>query len=347
MVGMKRLSLFLCLLIPVLVAAQGEVIFSGRIVDAVTGAAVPGMRVRIVGQGEGVTDDDGLFRIPVKKGTVEVKLELSGEWTVQYPREGKALVPMSSEARIDFEVKRLRSENAMLLQEVARLKKEGKLKTAQIDSLRQVVENSLGRFQEELARAAGSYRDSLRRSTEETAALRRKIAELTDRLEQDFIRRNKAEAVALISSELLTYLDRLKDLRDFLPHIRDVFLDSRASENFNTAVNRYNAARGPINDNREGRLASARLYWQDALTADELEEAYTLILTGIHARIILPLNNELVDHIRAAATGNMPRVAASKKAKDAADAAFKTLDYPIRELEQKISEVNVRLKGGN
>ncbi len=344
---MKRICLLLWLLIPVLVAAQDAVIFSGRIVDAATGAGVPGMRVRILGQGEGVTDDDGLFRIPIKKGTVEVKLELSSEWTVQYPREGKALVPMSSQARIDFEVKRLRSENAMLLQEVARLKKEGKLKSTQIDSLQRVVENAVGRFQDELARTAGVYRDSLRRSTEETAQLRLKITELTNRLEKDFIRRNKAEAVALISSELLTYLDRLKDLRDFLPQIRDVFLDNRASENFNTTVSRYNAARGPINDNREGRLASARLYWQDPLTADELEEAYTLILNGIHSRIILPLNNEVVENIRAAATGRMPRVAASKKAKDAADEAFKTLDYPIKELEQKIGEVNLRLKAGN
>ena len=340
---MKKWFLSALLLIPLLAYSQ-EVIFSGRIVDAATGAGVSGIRVRILDQGEGVTDDDGIFRIPLKKGTTEVQVELSKEWTVQYPREGKALVPLSSEARIEFEVKRLRSENALLLKEVERLKNEGRLKSAQIDSLRQVLEDSAAVFQERIALKTGIYQDSLRKSAVENEALRLKLSELTGQLEQTFIRRNRAEARGLISSELLAYLDRLKDLRDFLPHIRDVFLDNRASENFNKIVTRYNAAREPVNDNREARLAAARLYWPDELTEDELEEAYDLVLTDIHQRIILPLNDELVAHIRAAATGKTPRVAASKNAGKAADAAVKTLEYPISLLEQKIREVNTRLK---
>ncbi len=325
-------------------SAQRSLVFSGRIVDESSARGVPGVLVRIVGQGEDVTDDDGIFRIALRPGTAEVQLTLPVGWAVQYPRGGRAPVPASGDVQVDIEVKRLQAENQLLRQELDRLRREGRLRDAQLDSLRRAVEDSITTFENRAARAAGLYRDSLRRTEAEAAALRAEVQKLTQELEQVFIRRNKAETYGLISTELLAYVDRLKDVRDLLPGVRDAFLHPRAAEQFNATLQRYNTARNTLHDNHESRLGSVKLYWRDEPLADDLEEVYDLALEQIHRRLVLPMNDEIIGQMQAAATGRKARVSATKKARKAADRAHAALAYPIEDLEKKIREVTLQLK---
>lgn len=335
-------TFFACLLTSVL-GAQPGVVFTGRILDENTGRGIAGITVRLIGQGEDITDDQGIFRISVQPNIEQVQLELPSGWVIQYPRNGQAPVPRSANARLDVEVKQLRSQNERLLLEIGRLQREQKLKEVQIDSLQQVLEDSLALYQKRFQVRSYEYEDAARRSEAETRALEEKLAALTARLEAQFMEKNKTEIRGTVSAELLAFLDRLKDLRDFLPNFRDVFLYPQAADNFDRIVESYNQVRTPIYDHHQDRLGQVRLYWQDAVLSDDLEEVYRLILDNIHQRTILPMNGDLIQYRKDWATGRMPRVKASKKAQQRAQEIHQALAFPIQELEQKIKEVNSRL----
>jgi hypothetical protein len=69
------------LLLPVSLFAQ-EAVLSGTITDS-TGAVLPGVTIRAVHEAsgnsfEGVTDERGVYRIPVRIGVYQLKAELSG-----------------------------------------------------------------------------------------------------------------------------------------------------------------------------------------------------------------------------------------------------------------------------
>jgi len=337
------IPIVITILLNVPLDAQNGLIFSGRIVDENTGRGISGLMVRLVGQGGDITDDEGMFRIAIRINTDQVQVELPAGWEIQYPRSGQAPVLRSADAHLDIEVKRLRSQNEQLLREIDRLRDEKRLKEAQIDSLQQVLEDSLGFYQKRFQLSVNEYQDAAQRAEAETRALREKISALTAGLEDRFTKKNKAEIRGRLTSELRAYLTRLKDVRNFLPDFRDIFLYENVAKNFDGAVQRYNEARAPVYDHQEQRLAQVDLYWKDEVLNDDLKEVYTLINEKIHAQLIHPMNNDLMTYRKEVATGRRPRISATRKARARADEVSQALAFPTEELEQKIREVNNNL----
>ena len=80
--GLRRLVVVGALLaVPAMAHAQ-EAVLSGTITDS-TGAVLPGVTVRAVHEASGnnfetVTDQRGVYRIPVRVGAYQIKAELSG-----------------------------------------------------------------------------------------------------------------------------------------------------------------------------------------------------------------------------------------------------------------------------
>src|SRR5438270_12202620 len=90
------------LALPILAYAQDATI-SGTVKDN-TGGVLPGVTVTAVNEASGisfvsVTDEHGLYRIPVRAGTYKITAELSGFGTATHPGVelllGKAVAPNS------------------------------------------------------------------------------------------------------------------------------------------------------------------------------------------------------------------------------------------------------------
>lgn len=320
-----------------------DAVFRGRLIDESTDRGVPGVLVSLVGFGQKMTDDEGMFQIAITPNTDQVQIELPDGWEIRSHLDGKVLVPRSSSQFQPIRVKPVFSEYDQLRRDLARMREENRLKAVQIDSLEQLVKDSINWYRNQIKVSSYESRTETNRAAAEAETLRQKVDELTRRLEARYTELNKAELRGTVSGELLVYLDKLKDLRDFLPNFRDVFLFPQASENFDQLVTAYNEARAPIYENQQGRLAEVALYWEDPVLTDDLEEVYDLILNGIHKESVLPMNDELIGLVRAYVAGRMPRVQANRKAHKKAKTAYDTLAAPIESLEKKIGEVNGHL----
>jgi tetratricopeptide (TPR) repeat protein len=174
--------------------------------------------------------------------------------------------------------------------------------------------------------------------------LEERSSRLADSLRTASLRRNREELYAEISRDLLAYRDRLKDVRDWLPHVGDTFIAPQARDMFNDAVERYNEARNALYQAHKEQIRNARLYWESEEIAGELEAVYELALNRIHNRIVLPLNEGVVVPVRDAALGKTSRITAHKKAKKNAGKALEQLARPILELEQRTNDILSKLK---
>jgi len=346
---MKQPLLVLALLLSGWLGAQpGEaVIFRGRVVQMDTGRPLEDIRVSAPGASEALTDDEGFFNLSLPPGTTEFTLELATlGWEVAYPRRGRAVVPRSPETPVEFLVKRKENEPAALRAQIRRLESEGRLKDEQLDSLQQILRDTVRAIQARYAREVASSSDSLEQMAARKATLESRVAELTAQLEAGFLKRNREEVFEGLSRELLVFTDKLKDLRDKLKpdFMRTVTRSPESLAQLNEAVSAYNGARNALYEAHESRLQQVRLYWERELLTYQLEEIYRLALDHIHRDTILPLNDGAFKKLRDAALGEAPRVAAQKAATKQGKAAFNALEIPIRELEADIASFTERLR---
>lgn len=338
-------ALLLCCGLP---AQPGEPVpFRGRVVHLETNRPLSGLQVSAPGASEALTDDEGLFTLILPPETTEFTLEIaSAGWEVHYPRQGRAAVPRSLQTPVEFLVKELRSENAALRAQVARLKREGRLRASQLDSLQQILRDTVQAMEDRFARKNASRSDSLQAVARQKAELEQRLAELSARLEAGYLKRNREEVYDSLSRELLVYVDKLKDLRDKLKpgFMRSVTLSPGSLEQLRQATDAYNRARNALYNAHDSRIQQVGLYWERELLTYQLEEIYQLALDRIHRDIILPLNDGAFKQLRDAALGQAPRLAAQKAATREGKAAFNALDIPIRELERDIAAFTERLR---
>lgn len=321
-------------------AQQGDpIVFQGRILNQQTGQPLAGVEVRIIGAGSAITNDDGVFRIPLPRNMTSVKVELPSGWAVVIPEAGQAPVPMDHSYLTPFLIKQLQSRIDQLERTVTRLERENKLKQGQIDSLQQTVADSARLWREQL--------DRLRLSkTAQEDSLRQRIDRLSAALESGAIRDNKRIAYRAVSSELLHFESALKDLRDALPYVQNAFLSPGAMEEFNRQVKKYNAAWDSLYRYRADRIDQVRKYWEQPELTTRTEQVYQLALDRIHRDIVLPARDGITGEMAAYATGQKPRLTAQKQAKKAAVKLLSQLHVPIQELENAIATLNQGLAVG-
>lgn len=318
---------------PMLSLAQ-DFILTGRILDVKTQKGVSNITVKVVGYSQGQTDDEGVFRIAIPNKLTTVKLEVAGGYKSLLNSE--IPVPKSSDAMIQMLVEKLANENDLLQKEVARLKTQNKLKSDQIKSLQTAVEDSLRTYQKKIEKLRLS-------NSAERDSLLRLVAQLTDAIEGDYVLKNKRESYQSISTNLLTYVTRLKDLRDWLTHAEDVLLSQQAMNNFNKILQAYNESRDILFTKQADYKDQVQKYWEKEVLSDDLQELFDFALKDIHDTVILPLNDSLLKPIGDFYTGKMSRLAAQKKVKKQATATNGQLLLPIKELERRVTEFNQAL----
>ncbi len=314
-----------------------EVLFRGRLLEEGTDRSLAGLWVRAPGSDGDVTNDEGLFRLVLPPGTSVVQVEVPAGWAIAYPRNGRAPVPESSEVYVEFLLKKVVDENQVLRQQLDRLTQENKLKKEQIDSLNQYIQTRIPALQDSLRRSGRVAEDSI-------AQLKERILELIAEQEQVYTRQNREEVFREVSSGLVLYSDRLKDLRDWLVHVQDAFLSPQGAEQYRQVLTRYLEARNSLLERHQALLQQVDLYWEQDLLTYQLEETYELALETIHNGLILPLEEGVNQRLRDFATGRSSRLAAQKKARKHAMDTVNQLAMPIQELEEKIREVTGQLR---
>ncbi len=318
-------------------AAQpgGEVVFTGRIVDA-DQKSVKGARVILVGLSESRTDDDGLFRVSLPASVLEVQVELE-RYEVVYPRSGRAPVPRSSTTPVVFEVKRMQGGEQdrlirQLRENVRKLENDKRFKEAELVRMEKNMQDSI-RVYQKLFDANGGRNSRLMDSLEQ------KIQNLLAAQEASLILQKKEQLYADITQTLLNFLDKAKNLRDALARIDDVFLSDAARADFEKHILAYDSARDSLYTRDKGFAESVRLFWNNNEANTKMAVIHEVSIVQIHEGIMLPLNKNVVGPVRDAATGQAPRLAASKKARKGARKALEQLAYPLNNLQLRIDEL--------
>ena len=187
-----------------------------------------------------------------------------------------------------------------------------------------------------------ALRDSLKtivlQNTSNASALSREIADL-----QEAMALREQLLYKKIVGELVVYADRLKDLRDALPRVRDAFIDQRSMARFDKLIAGYNVARDSLLQNSPGYVEIALSLW-GAAKSDTLSAVYKLILTDIHQQMVLPLNTTLIDQFRAVRAEEIRPAKARKKAEGAANLAFEKLNGVIPKLETNIKAALLKIE---
>lgn len=335
----RILMLFLLGLHRLMAQPGGEVVFTGRIVDA-DQKAVRGARVILVGVSESRTDDDGMFRVALPASVAEVQVELE-RYEVVYPRSGRAPVPRSATTPVVFEVKKMQGgEQDRLIKQlrdnVRKLETDKRFKESELVRLEKTMQDSIRLYQKMLDENGG-------RNVRLLDSLERKVQQLLAAQESMLIAEKKEVLYGQITRTMLNFLDKAKNLRDALVRIDDVFLSDAARVHFERQVNAYNSARDSLYSLDKGFAESVRLFWNDRDANDKMAAIHETAIVQIHEGIILPMSTTVIGPVRDAATGQASRMSASKKARKGAKKALEQLAFPLRTLELKINELMAML----
>ncbi|MEQ1745070.1 MAG: hypothetical protein ABMA02_06580 [Saprospiraceae bacterium] len=278
------------------------------------------------------TQSNGEYTLEFPPGKAEIIFYPPADFERVSPPNGTLLLPEDKSRTIDIWLARKSGGNRAMESfkrvlskkeaEKTRLKIENETLKARLVQIESGQQNTV------------ALRDSIealvRQNAGNATALTHEIADLQEAVElkQQLFYKN-------ISGELVVYVDRLKDLRDVLPRVRDAFIDQRAMARFDKTIGAYNTARDSLLQNHRGHAEIVRALWGEAL-ADALAAVYEQALTRVHQETVLPLNTSLLDQFRAVRAEEIRPAKARKKAEEAANAALKKLNPAIPDLETNI-----------
>ena len=278
------------------------------------------------------TQSNGEYTLEFPPGKAELVFYPPNGYERISPPNGSLLLPEDKSRTIEIWLARKNGDNRELEsfarvlskkeEEKARLKVENEALKARLDQLQSGQQNT------------ATLRDSIaaivQQNTSNTAALSREIADL-----QEMVGLKQQLFYKKIAGELIVYADRLKDLRDALPRVRDAFIDQRSMTRFDKIIGGYNIARDSVLQNHSGNVEIVRALW-GAPASEKLAAVYEEFLTAVHQQTVLPLNTTLLDQFRAVRAEEIRPAKARKKAETAAKASFEKLNTLIPTLETNI-----------
>jgi hypothetical protein len=360
---MKKI-IWICLtcifIAPLLVGAQSgnERRLVGQVVEVTDEGekGVPKVTVSIPGFDWDITDDRGFFKLtlPPDKELVTVELE-NVPLKMLSPYDGLVTLPPKLPFQIlvcGEENRRLREKADKLAVQIKRLEKEKKLSRRQMEGMHQILLDTILHFENQL----DAIGESLQQSKEANKALSEEISardarirelessvdalvrELTAALEEKFLRQK--QLYDQVSAELLSYTDRLKDLRDrATPNQLPLFFQSKqASEELNRTIGRYNDAHAAILDHHKGHVLAVHQSWENAAAAAQLESVYRFLLADVHKQWVLAIDARVFMEIRKFEAQQTGRPRAERNAEQASAELVPNLNAAIRELETKIND---------
>lgn len=316
--------------------------------------SLPNARMTISDLGEITTDQEGKysFTYPVRNDvdpSIAISL-ISDQHKLLKPLDGSLELDTTREEMfIDFLVVNLEDETPQFKERIAELEKKmaglqhrNNLTKQQLNALNTTLldtilyfEANRRRLEEEIAQ----YEDLTEEQRQEISQLKGKVDELNlevDRLtgdlekalEERYLRQN--ENFRNISSSLLNYLRKAKDLRDHLPFIKSYFNSPGGFQSFDQDIRGYNKTWETFDANRLSYLEGVERYWENPAIASELEEVFDYLVNGIHQTQVLNVMRDINEQLHKQNPG---------KAQKIATLAYDDMSVNVLALEKRINRV--------
>ena len=329
--------------------------------------ALPNVKLNISDQGPVQTDENGShsFSYPVRNNLdpqLNISL-ISEEHKTLKPLDGSVILdPTREEMMIEFLVINVEQESPEFLKRIkdlerkmARLKAKNQLTKRQLNALNRTLLDTILHFETRIDRLNQNI-DSLENINEEqqqqiaaknqeNESLKQQVAQLEETvnqltadlevaMEERYLRQN--EYFKTISTNLNEYVQRIKDLRDMLGHIREYFKFGQGfTEIYDGVVNRYNDAYTTLNTENESYLEGVENYWENRKLSNELEGTFKYLIEGVHARQVYPL----MTNIQLEIAKERP-----KKAQNLAKESREDMIVNIRKLEKDVNRILTQLR---
>lgn len=316
--------------------------------------SLPDTKLNISDVGEVVTDGQGQysFTYPVRNEVdpaITISL-ISDKQKLLKPLDGSLqLDPTREEMFIDFLVVNMDNESPEFKRRVEELEKKisglqakNNLTKQQLNALNNTLLDTILYFEanrRKLENEIAEYENLTENQRSEISDLKAKVGELNlevDRLtnelekalEEQYLRQN--ENFRDISSSLLNYLRKAKDLRDHLPYIKSYFNSPGGFQDFDQDIRGYNKTWETFDANRLSYLEGVERYWEDPSISKEMEEVFDFMVNGIHQTQILNVMRDINEQLHKQNPG---------KAQKIANLAYDDMSVNVLALEKRINRV--------
>ncbi|MCB0670035.1 MAG: hypothetical protein KDC80_29615, partial [Saprospiraceae bacterium] len=295
--------------------------------------SLPNAKMNITDVGEITTDTEGKysFTYPVRNDvepTIGISL-MSDQHQLLKPLDGSLQLDTTREEMyIDFLVVNMNDESPEFKQRIEELEKKisglqsrNNLTRKQLNALNNTLLDTILYFEanrRQLEAEIAEYEDLTEAQRAEISQLKDKVDALNlevDRLTNDlekaleerYLRQN--ENFRNISSSLLNYLRKAKDLRDHLPFIKSYFNSPGGFQNFDQDLRGYNKTWETFDANRLSYLEGVERYWENPAITKDLEEVFDYLVNGIHQTQILNVMRDINAQLHKQNPGKAQKIA--------------------------------------
>lgn len=320
---------------------------------------LPNAKLKISDEGEVLTDLQGRynFTYPVRNNVdPEISIALlSDKHKVLKPIDNSIELDASrEEMTIELLVVNMAEENPEfqkrirdLENRISRLQSRNELTKQQLNALQSKLVDTLLFFEanrlELEAQIAGlkSASDSVKAENkallERLAGLEQEVGSLTVRLEEAleerYLRQN--EHFKVISKNLLEYLQRLKDIRDELPFVKQYL--SGGHESYNQRIKQYGDIFTVINTEHEGYLEAVERYWENQMVSKELEKILAFLLESVHLKLILPTFTQINTELKKQKPNSAQKIATANQ--EVIEANIKVLEKDVNRILKQMRKL--------
>lgn len=328
--------------------------------------ALPNAKLNISDEGEVITNNNGshTYTYALRNNVnPEISISLLSEkHKMLKPLDGAIMVdPTREEMFIEFVVVNMAEENPEfkkrvndLEKKISRLQYKNQLTKRQLSQMYSTLLDTIFYFEgvrSELQAELATAEKINQEQEQENAEQRRMIEEqqnrirdlesqvdqltvdLTEALEARYLRQN--EYFKNISSNLMAYLRKSKDIKDHLPNIKTYYNSPGGFKGLERDLDLYNEAYSTLDDEHLSYLEGVGHYWENPPISKELEGVFELVIKGLHLNQMFPTVNEILNQLRKQKPG---------KAQKVASAAYEDLTVNINDLEQKVNRVLIKLR---
>lgn len=313
---------------------------------------LPNTKLQISDIGEIITDQKGQFSFtyPVRNEVdpaIAISL-ISEKHKMLKPLDGSLeLDPTREEMYIDFLVVNMDSETPEfkkritdLEKRIAGLQAKNSLTIQQLNALNSTLLDTILYFEanrRQLESQIASYENLTGEQQMEIRSLQGQVDDLAGQVDQltidleqaleaQYLRQN--EYFRDISSSLLNYLRKAKDLRDHLPYIKSYFNSPGGFQSFDQDIRTYNRTWENFDGNRLSYLEGVERYWEDPALVKDLEDVFEFMVDGIHQTQILNVMRDINEQLHKQNPG---------KAQKIASMAYDDMSINVLALEKRIN----------
>ncbi len=328
--------------------------------------ALPNAKLNISDQGEVITNDNGSHTYTYalrNKVNPEISISLlSDKHKMLKPLDGAIMVdPSKDEMFIEFVVVNMAEESPAfkkrvkdLETKISKLQYKNQLTKRQLSRLHTTLLDTIFYYEgiqsaleaellsaqqvnEEQQEINEEQRTMIQEQQAKIRDLESQVDQLTadlgEALEARYLRQN--EYFKNISSNLMAYLRKSKDIKDHLPNIKTYYGTPGGFKGLERDLDQYNTAYSTLDDEHLSYLEGVGHYWENKAISKELEEVFELVIKGLHLNQIFPVVNNVLDQLRKQKPG---------KAQKAATVAYEDLTINITDLEQKVNRILIKLR---